>query len=441
MPLQRDKDSQPDTLNLWTNFAQQPQGSAEVAEQGYTHLFQSKRRLSDAAMLSLLRDWLLQDYVAAYARSLGATRIFRRCYWVDALGTTSRTTANSIEQASTQPIAGSKGRKKNALIPAALAPLVSLSQELAQESKPITLFGLLLEAGSSKRKEIRVAQNGSSAIMHTVSIPRESGIIAASWLEAAPTLLKAIEQTPAIFLLNPLGSTLYNQDDLAPLYQRAVPTELCLLVPHKQIEMHLRAAQHTAEQPLTALLRSDRWKTLPRGEEQHTQMITGFIDLLVAAMQRHFQLPIQSITFPVPAGPAHLAAAPFTLLFATRRQDSLVSMNDAICIYRRRSEEQSYRGILSEEWFVAQQHERLEQALQQLAQRIRQQGVAQRARRWPDLRQQLLLSNFGYFTQYEYDALMQQLLASKEVDCTWRQPGTTTQTERVPGNEDTLVWR
>src|ERR1700686_1665254 len=46
---------------------------------------------SSNAILPALRSWLLADYVAPYCRSLAATRIFRRCIWFDALGSTRAT--------------------------------------------------------------------------------------------------------------------------------------------------------------------------------------------------------------------------------------------------------------------------------------------------------------------------------------------------------------
>jgi len=192
---------------------------------------------------------------------------------------------------------------------------------------------------------------------------------------------------------------------------------------------------------LNALLRTDRWRTLPTVPEEQEQAIHGFTDLLIASLQRHFQLPIQPITFPILIGPATVASAPYTLLFATRRQDSLNCMNDAVCIYRQRVEQESYHGVLGEEWFVSQQRARQEQALQQLHQRICQQGQAQRTRRWPDLRQHLLLAQFGQFTLQDYDASIQQLLRNGEVRCVWRQPPISPEEERIPGNDDTLVWR
>src|SRR5712691_7313781 len=43
---------------------------------------------SPNAIVPALRAWLLADYVAPYCRSLAATRIFRRCFWIDAPGGT-----------------------------------------------------------------------------------------------------------------------------------------------------------------------------------------------------------------------------------------------------------------------------------------------------------------------------------------------------------------
>src|SRR5207302_540038 len=138
----------------------------------------------------------------------------------------------------------------------------------------------------------------------------------------------------------------------------------------KQVADHLLAASimPTQATALSTLLRTDRWRTLPTIPEEQEQAIRGFIDLLIASLQRHFQLPIQPITFPIMIGPATVEPAPYTLLFATRRQDSLNCMNNAICTYRQKVEQESYRGVLGEEWFTSQQQTRQEQALQQLQQ-------------------------------------------------------------------------
>ena len=434
-------------MDLWAdlNGDMFPSGTEE---QRHATMPRGKGRLTERAILSLLRGWLLQYYVAAYCRSLAATRIFRRCYWIDTLGTdakSSATTSTNVE--STPAPSSSKGRKKGTIkpVPPALQPIVTLSRELMQESKPITLYGLLLATGSSKRKEIRVPQaiqNGNDPTRQ-IAIPRgESAIIHATWSEAVLSLLNETGQSPAIFLLNPLDLMPFSADDLVPLYQRAVPTELCLLISHKQIADRLLAALTIPAQAmaLNALLRTDRWRTLPTVPEEQEQAIHGFTELLIASLQRHFQLPIQPITFPILIGPATVAPAPYTLLFATRRQDSLNCMNDAVCIYRQGVEQESYRGVLGEEWFVSQQRARQEQALQQLHLRICQQGQAQRTRRWPDLRQHLLLAQFGQFTLQDYDASIQQLLRNGEVRCVWRRPLISPEEERIPGNDDTLMW-
>ncbi|HET8852653.1 MAG TPA: hypothetical protein VFN02_09005 [Ktedonobacteraceae bacterium] len=443
--------------NLWPelNNAQSSSGS-----DGQVQEPPRRRRLTEQVVLSSLRDWLLHDYVVPYCRTLSASRIYRRCYWIDALGNiNSRANSNILQH------------------------IVSLAGELDQEGTATTLHGIVLEAGSSKRKATTPTINraptinrgataegeqsgnnhvasstkaGRSPIYRGTLPQRESGIVRASWLEIAPALLDLIGQSPAIFLLNPFGHTLFTYDDLAPLYQRTAPTELCLLISHKQVMAHLTGA-HLASTPLaparggptinrgptlTALLRSDRWKALPTDGEAMERTIDGVIDLLIASMQRHF-LSVQRIALPVQIRPTVVETAPYTLIFATRRQDSLANMNDAVCLYRRRLHEQSRRGVLAEEWFAAQQQERFTEELQQLYRRMLQHGRAQRVRRWPDLRQQLLNADFGRYTVHEYDEVMQQLLASGDVRCEWRRrPAEARKSEKgtIPGNEDILLF-
>src|SRR5215471_5500540 len=176
-----------------------------------------RRRLSEQHLLSSLRDWLLHDYVVSYCRMLSASRIYRRCYWIDALGSIDLRTNSNI-----------------------LHPILSLAATLIQESKPIALHGIVFEAGSSKRRESRPVEVEQSGNHHTTTsakiagkLPKESGIVRASWLEAASATLELVDQSPAIFLFNPFGHTILSYDDLAPLYQRTAPTELCLLISHK----------------------------------------------------------------------------------------------------------------------------------------------------------------------------------------------------------------
>ncbi|GCE18869.1 hypothetical protein [Dictyobacter kobayashii] len=407
-------------------------------ENGQLPATRSTRRLSDRAILSLLRNWLLEDFGAAYCRSLGASRIFRHCYWVDALGGyTPKSLRAPLESASPAPAsANGKRKQKNAgpALPSALQPGATLAQALAQESRPIALHTLLFSAGSSVRHTRDNKKTDSNS-----SFSRESSILTTSWLDAAANVLTEIEQSPAIFLLDPLAAVTFSYDDLAVLYKRTVPTELFLLLAHKQIEQHLQAAATNTAQSsaLTALLRSDRWKTLPTTGEAATR---GFARLLITSMRRHFQWSPQAIELPIQIGPASIAPIPYTLLYATRRSDSLMIMNDALCRYRRHTYQQSYQGVLSEEWFAQQEQKRLHEGIQQLYKQILQQGITLRIRRWPDLRQQLILSEFGQFTQQEYDQCMQELIAQQEVRCAWRQTPVEG-SERVPGNEDTLIWR
>jgi hypothetical protein len=173
--------------------------------------------------------------------------------------------------------------------------------------------------------------------------------------------------------------------------------------------------------------------------------------MLQKAIQPHF-LAAQQIAFPICLGPSLIENASYTLLFATRRQDSLLCMNDAIARYRRRLEEQSYQGLLNEDWFRERQRTRLAGEMQGLKERILRLGRAQAPRRWPDLRQQLLLSSFGAYLSREYDEVIGALLDTGDVRCEWRQPGQGGQRgqraadadqegRRIPGNEDVLLWQ
>ncbi len=379
------------------------------------------RRPTEPAVLATVRDWLLREYVADYSRSLAATRIFRRCYLVDGLGVAAKSRKSSSPSSALHPT---------------LQPVRELAQTLAEESKPIALYGLLLAHGSSRRKDTRQERAKEPGL------PKESGIVNASWLEAAPYILQAIEQSPTVLLLNPFGHTLFTNDDLTTLYKRTAPTELCFLLSHKQVEtLFLTALRSPAYAiVLTAVLRTDRWKTFSTQDAQVKQSVNDIITLFATSMERHFILPVQQITLPILTRPGVVETIAYTLVFATRRQDSFASMNDALCRYQRTIYAQSHRGVLSEEWFEAQYKERVEGERQQLQERLLELGRAKRIRRWPDLRQQLLVANFGHFLLSDYDTELQQLLQSGEVRCEWRRRPTEDKPERLPGNDDTLIW-
>ncbi|MFL5625383.1 MAG: hypothetical protein ACJ788_07280 [Ktedonobacteraceae bacterium] len=436
-------------MSLWDEYDSQHAHTA-TAKQKHT------RHLTEQDIVSATREWLLQDYASVYCRALGTTRLYRRCYWIDAWGIDPR--ANSQQPVKEQEGSSRKGRKTGRASSRledhpALQPIVSLSQALAQQNKPLALNGVILAAGSSRRKEVRAMQNGkvteeastrsSAAKSEAFALPKDSAILRASWLEIAPALLKEIEHAPAIFLLNPFGQTPFTYDDLLPLYQRtSAPTELCLLIAHKQAEMYVAAAARSSAQAttLTALLRTDRWKTLRSKEESTTFNVTGMLNLLQASIRQHF-LWVQPISLAYQVRPALVEPAPYTLLFATRRKDSLGSMNDAVCTHHRRLYTQSRQGVLAEDWFAAQEYERFTGYIQQLRQRTLHMGQAQRTRRWPDLRQQLLLENFGQFTLSDYDQVICDLLLNGKVRCEWRKkPSSPDEDQRIPGNEDTLLW-
>ena len=392
-------------MNLWADIDHNEQEQSRTGT-----VTRRTRRLTEWDVLSSVREWLVEHYLPAYCRSLIATRIFRRCYWIDALGLETRALSSQ-----------SNGAGK----PAALQPFLSLTNSLKQEHASFQFSALLFAPGKRKHTAQPLTLSGKSALFQ---LP---------WPDAAPTILQQLEQSPALFLLNPLSPNLFRYEQLVPLFRRTAPTELCLLISHQQVTALMQTAQHSSEvaTQLKDLLRSDRWKTLPPAKA-----VSGFLTLFMAVMKRHFSFPIQRIPVLMQVGPAHVAAQPYTLLFATRRQDSLLCMNDAISFYRQHLYRESCRGVLGEEWFLAQEQERRATALQQLYEETLHLGREQRVRRWPDLRQQLCLSHFGHFSQAEYNEIIQKLLLNKAVYCEWRRSGAEQQRTALPGNEDVLLW-
>ena len=160
--------------NLWPEF----DNEQLLAESAGRAQKQSASRSTEQVVLSTLRTWLLHDYIIPYCRSLAATRIFRRCYWIDGFG------------------------GKNVL-----QPVLPISQELAKENRSIALHYIALESKRSKHKEANIGIN--------INLPKESGVIRATWPEAVTSLLRAIDQSAGIFSLNPFSSsTPFSFEDL-----------------------------------------------------------------------------------------------------------------------------------------------------------------------------------------------------------------------------------
>lgn len=436
--------------DLWADFADEPVLTEESSRRGGSR----QRRLSEQAVLVMTRSWLLQDYVIPYATSLSATRIFQRCYWIDGLGN-GRSTYPQVELRAGEEDAPTRKRvgKKVSGLPPSLPPELeypaAIARQLARGERPITLYSFALDGKSSKRartlqKVASEGQNGTHATT-TPLPPKEGGLLAGNWPELAPSLLTTLEQYAAIFLLNPLKEALFRYADLSPLYQRTAPTELFLWLSHKQIETRLlpRLRSGEAAASLTNLLRHDRWKGLlnkAASEEDVNLLPQTLIHLFAESMKPHF-LSVQHLTLPVHTRPALVEDAPYSLLFATRRQDSLCSLNDAVCRRNQRLLAESQQGVLNEAWFVTQREEQAAAQQKALYREALERGQAARIRRWPDLRQQLLLSHFGQFTQQDYDQIILTLLARGEVRCEWRKRDAEMTEPPVPGNDDLLLWR
>lgn len=441
--------------DLWADFA----GEALLTEGAGRSGGLRQHRLTEQAVLTALRAWLLQEYMIPYGTSLGATRIFKRCYWIDGLGNTRVTTPAAAfmpVQNEAEPI-NKRGRQKTTvqvpILPPALELASATARQLARLDRPITLYGFALDEKRGRRKKAGLKEaaakpvgqvhNGTEASAVTI-LPKDGGPLSANWSELAPVLLSTLEQSAAVFVLDPLKDGLFRYSDLAPLYQRTAPTELFLWLSHKQIETRLLPTLRTAggAAALTNLLRNDRWKGLLTREdsEEHPEQIGDkLIELLVESMRPHF-LSVQRLAFPMRGGPALVQIAPYSLIFATRRQDSLYSLNDAVCLRTRLLVTESQRGVLNEEWFTSQREEQATARLKALTQETLALGRTQRVRRWPDLRQQLVLANFGQHTLRDYDQVIVDLLEHGEVRCERRGRTQDAGEMLIPGNDDLLLW-
>src|SRR5438046_8569199 len=109
--------------NLWPEFDNE-QLQAESAGRAQKQSTSQRRRPTEQVVLSTLREWLLHEYVVPYCRSLAATRIFPRCYWIDGFGD------NHI-----------------------LQPALSTSHWFGKESRWIELHYVTLESKSNTRNE------------------------------------------------------------------------------------------------------------------------------------------------------------------------------------------------------------------------------------------------------------------------------------------------
>ncbi|HLI69770.1 MAG TPA: hypothetical protein VKV19_08425 [Ktedonobacteraceae bacterium] len=432
--------------DLWADFAEEALPTEGTNRGGGLR----RRRLTEQAALMALRAWLLHEYMLPYGTSLGATRIFKRCYWIDGLGNTQMPVQGIFTDIEEAPLASKRRRQKptaqDSTLPPALQLAAATARRLARLDRPILLYSFLLDEKRGRRKVSSEAgqpsQNGMQTSM-AMTLPKEGGLLSGSWPELSSTLLAALEQSAAVFLLDPLKDGLFRYTDLAPLYQRTAPTELFLWLSHKEIGTRLLPRLRTGEMAaaLTNLLRGDRWKgLLAKGNENAELAIHGLVELLAESMRPHF-LTVQQLALPMCIGPARVETAPGSLIFATRRQDSLFSMNDAACLRERQLIVESQRGVLNEAWFAGQREEQAAARLEALTQEARELGRVQRIRRWPDLRQLLLLAHFGQYTLRDYEQVIGRLLERGEVRCEWCRHATESDEARLPSQDDLLLWK
>src|SRR5258708_522803 len=132
--------------DLWADFP----GEGGTSEQRGRAGGLRQRRLSEQATLMTLRAWLLQEYLWPYGTSLGNTRIFQRCYWLDALGSPGTPTPIISSPFPNATETSQKRQRKKASteapsLPPALLPITEIAQQLVQLERPIALSGFVLD--------------------------------------------------------------------------------------------------------------------------------------------------------------------------------------------------------------------------------------------------------------------------------------------------------
>jgi hypothetical protein len=378
---------------------------------------------------------LLPGFVAPSCQALAASRLHRSCWWVDGLaaGKSSQSSAGAAFAETADLLAASgfalRGVRLEWRKPADKAPDARPDQAEPTNGQR-----------NGRQTSGKVQPSGGEALL---PLPRED-------------LLAALENAPAILLLNPFATPPLTAEELLPLCQRQAPTELLLTISTAQLEY--LAAQGLAGQPapaagvpaLTALLRSDTWKTLWAGPGKSADKVRRTLEMLRGMLKAHFLYVCVATLDDLPTS----APAPRRLLlFASRQYASVERLNDFLCAEQARLAREREAHALQGNWFARRREMARAAAWAALKEELHTLGRLRRARLWPDLKPLLVLDHFGQFSAAEHDAALLELLRDGRLACRWSPTAdadAATPAERVPGPQDFLeflearprpVWR
>ncbi len=364
--------------------------------------------------------------------SCQASRLHRSCWWVDGL---------------------------DVRAPAAGAAFAAAAEMLAASG--FALRGAKLEVGKASDKTPGGAESipgqpegapkrgrsGSGKLQPSASetltpVPRDD-------------LLTTLGTDAAILLLNPFAAPPLTAEDLLPLCQRQAPTELLLTISTARLEqLALQDLAGQATPALTALLRSDTWKTIWAAPGKSAEKARRTLELLRGMLKAHFLYVCVAALDDLPS-----SAPRRLLLFASRQYASVALLNDFLCAEQTRLAREREAQALQGSWFARRRETARAVAWAALKEELHALGRLRRARLWPDLKPLLVLDHFGQFSAADHDAALLELLREGRVACRWSSAAPPAEAaasdgappvERVPGPQDFLefleartrpVWR
>jgi hypothetical protein len=394
---------------------------------------------SERAAWDAWKARLLPGFVAPYCRALAASRLHRSCWWVDGLAAGNRSQAADVGAAAFAETADAlaasgftlrgawlEWRRSAGKAPAGVAG--------ADESGPAS------EAPTDARRSGRKGRGQPSAASRETlaALPHED-------------LLAALGTGPAILLLNPFAAPPLTAEELLPLCQRQAPTELLLTISTARLEQlatagladqarqDARPGEHPPVSPaLTALLRSDTWKTIWAGPGKSAEKVRRTLETLRALLKAHFLYVCVATLDDLPtAAPRRL------LLFASRQYASVALLNDFLCAEQERLAREREARALQGSWFARRRETARAAAWAALKEELHTLGRLRRARLWPDLKPLLVLDHFGQFSAADHDAALLELLGEGRIACRWSSAVPPADAEaspagRVPGSQDFL---
>jgi hypothetical protein len=408
----------------------------ELDAQGMDGSAPPKRRVGGpgAAERAAWEAWkarLLPGFVVPYCQ---ASRLHRSCWWVDGLVPGNRSQRGDLSSAVFSETAETLAASGYALRGARLEARKPPDKAPDAPASPNGTDTASLDALGTPRNGRRRSEKLQPASAETLlPVPRED-------------LLATLGTAPAILLLNPFAAPPLTADELLPLCQRQSPTELLLTISTAQLEQLATQDMVGQTMPevaplapaLTALLRSDSWKTIWGGPGKSVDNVRRTLEMLRGMLKTHFLYVCVATLDDLPtSAPRRL------LLFASRQYPSVALLNDFLCAERARLARERETHALQGSWFARRREAARATAWAALKEELHTLGRLRRARLWPDLKPLLVLDHFGQFSAADHDAALLELLRDGRVACRWSPAAPSADpdaapAERVPGPQDFL---